>query len=226
MPNPGELFSQLFGGKAFEDWIGEISLGKEVSKAFEQQEKEQEELDHEKTEKENKTDPPPSSSSSSTATPQSTIHSQAHVEQTPTVSPTGTPSTPSTSATSASAPSSSAPTSSSANPSTTPAEPAASSASSKEEQHPTKSHLAGKPPKLTPEQKQKAYEEEKKSYEEKRKRIQVLSEKLRDRVRGFVEATNPGDKDDQETKRWAEKIREQSHDLALESFGVGEFLIS
>lgn len=26
----------MFGGKAFEDWIGEISLGKEVSKAFEQ----------------------------------------------------------------------------------------------------------------------------------------------------------------------------------------------
>lgn len=24
----------MFGGKAFEDWIGEISLGKEVSKAF------------------------------------------------------------------------------------------------------------------------------------------------------------------------------------------------
>lgn len=24
MPNPGELFSQMFGGKAFEDWIGEI----------------------------------------------------------------------------------------------------------------------------------------------------------------------------------------------------------
>jgi hypothetical protein len=29
-----QLFSQMFGGKAFEDWIGEISLGKEVSKAF------------------------------------------------------------------------------------------------------------------------------------------------------------------------------------------------
>lgn len=35
MPDPGEMFSQLFGGKAFEDWIGEISLGKDVSKAFE-----------------------------------------------------------------------------------------------------------------------------------------------------------------------------------------------
>lgn len=28
MPDPGQMFSQMFGGKAFEDWIGEISLGK------------------------------------------------------------------------------------------------------------------------------------------------------------------------------------------------------
>jgi len=48
MPNPGELFSQLFGGKAFEDWIGEISLGKEVSKAFEQAEEEEKKQDKEK----------------------------------------------------------------------------------------------------------------------------------------------------------------------------------
>lgn len=42
MPDPGELFSQLFGGKAFEDWIGEISLGKDVSKAFEMSASEEE----------------------------------------------------------------------------------------------------------------------------------------------------------------------------------------
>lgn len=28
MPDPGQIFSQMFGGKAFEDWVGEISLGK------------------------------------------------------------------------------------------------------------------------------------------------------------------------------------------------------
>lgn len=161
-----------------------------------------------------------------TATPQqSTIHHEAHVEPqaAPTVTPTGTPST-------ASPPSPATPVSTSEpSPSVAgaqPSVPASSSTSkdskdSKEHQH-AKSHLAGKPPKLTPEQKQKAYEEEKKSYEEKRKRIETLAAKLRDRVRGFVEATNPGEKDDAETKRWAERIREESHDLALESFGVGE----
>lgn len=34
MPDPAMIFSQIFGGDAFVDWIGEISLGKDVSKAF------------------------------------------------------------------------------------------------------------------------------------------------------------------------------------------------
>jgi hypothetical protein len=79
---------------------------------------------------------------------------------------------------------------------------------------------------LTPEQKQKAYEQERATYEEKRKRIETLAAKLRDRIRPFVEATKPGDKDDMETKRWGERIREESHDLAMESFGVGELEVS
>lgn len=33
MPDPGQMFASLFGGKAFEDWIGEISLGKVSSRA-------------------------------------------------------------------------------------------------------------------------------------------------------------------------------------------------
>lgn len=32
--DPGQMFSQMFGGKAFLPWVGEISLGKDVSKAF------------------------------------------------------------------------------------------------------------------------------------------------------------------------------------------------
>lgn len=34
MPDPGQMFSQMFGGKAFEDWIGEISLGKVNSRFY------------------------------------------------------------------------------------------------------------------------------------------------------------------------------------------------
>lgn len=56
--------------------------------------------------------------------------------------------------------------------------------------------------------------------EEKRERVRMLVSKLRDRIRPFVEATKPGDADDAETKRYLERIKEEAHDLSMESFGV------
>ncbi|GAA5970088.1 hypothetical protein JCM3765_006098 [Sporobolomyces pararoseus] len=217
MPNPGELFGQLFGGKAFEDWIGEISLGKEVSKAFEQAEEEEAKQQKEETGKVS-TETSAAAGGSTTTTnstaTQSAIHHEAHSE--PAAVPSTTANAPSAASGTTTAPESS----SSSTTATTPGEKPSTSSTSSTTPHPPKSHLAGKPPKLTPEQKQKAYEEERKTYEEKRKRIETLSSKLRDRVRPFVEATKPGDKDDQETQRWGERIRQESLDLAMESFGI------
>lgn len=233
MPDPGQLFSQMFGGKAFEDWIGEISLGKEVSKAFAQAEEEEEEAETGKVDAGSK----PTSGRSTPA--QSALHSEAHVEPTPApaaaaaaaatgVSPTGT----AASATSAPAASSSAPLGAESGATASAASSTHGSTSHGHghghghghahghEAGTPKSHLAGKPPKLSAEQKQKAYEEEKKSWEEKRQRVETLAQKLRDRVRPFVEASNPGDKDDPETKRFAERMRDEARDLAMESFGV------
>lgn len=74
--------------------------------------------------------------------------------------------------------------------------------------------------KLTPEQRQKldALEKEKREAEE--KRIADLTQKLKDRIRPFVEARNPGDKDDSETQLWGKRMREEAEDLKLESFGI------
>ncbi|TNY24400.1 X-domain of DnaJ-containing-domain-containing protein [Rhodotorula diobovata] len=216
MPDPGQLFSQMFGGKAFEDWIGEISLGKEVSKAFEQAGEDEAEAEAAKVEAETK---PASAAAASTATPpqQGALHSEAHVESTghstSTSAPTSTAMPPPAAA--GGTPTTAAPTGDAAA-----APDAANKASAEAGAHPPKSHLAGKPPKLTPEQKQKAYDEERKSYEEKRKRVETLAQKLRDRVRPLVEARNPGDKDDPETRRFAERMQEEARDLAMESFGV------
>ncbi|GAA5999836.1 uncharacterized protein JCM10292_003764 [Rhodotorula paludigena] len=200
MPNPGELFSMMFGGKAFEDWIGEISLGKEVSKAFEQAEEDEEQAEQAGTEttasaSSTPADPAPAPAPASGPAPTST-----------TVPPPAAASSPANAAPAAAAPG------------TAPAAGAAAPDAAHEKA--AKSHLAGKPPKLTAEQKAKAYEEEKKSWEEKRKRVETLAQKLRDRVRPFVDARNPGDKDDPETQRFAERMREETHDLAMESFGV------
>lgn len=69
-------------------------------------------------------------------------------------------------------------------------------------------------------EKMEVYERER--AEEKRERVRTLVQKLLDRIRPFVEASNPGDANDPETKKYADRIREEAHDLAMESFGVGE----
>ncbi|PWN50184.1 DnaJ-domain-containing protein [Violaceomyces palustris] len=74
--------------------------------------------------------------------------------------------------------------------------------------------------KITPEQRQKLEEFEKEKEENEKKRIDDLTRKLIDRIRPFVEAKNPGDKDDSETRLFEKKMREEAEDLKLESFGV------
>lgn len=69
-------------------------------------------------------------------------------------------------------------------------------------------------------EKMEAYDRER--AEEKKERVRVLAKKLKDRIRPFVEARNPGGQGDSESKRFEERIREETGDLALESFGVGE----
>ncbi|GAA6036720.1 hypothetical protein JCM8097_003446 [Rhodosporidiobolus ruineniae] len=231
MPNPGDLFAAMFGGKAFEDWIGEISLGKEVSKAFEQAD-EEEKAEISKAETEGKpvaaaVPTPPLGAPSATSS--SALHSEPHVEA------AAADAASSAAAASGVPPAYSAPTSPTAaavpekgsavpppqHPSSAASASSAAGAGAHDHSHAHgKSPLAGKPPKLTAEQKAKAYEEEKKAWEEKRRRIETLAAKLRDRVRPFVEATAPGQEGDQETKRFEERMREEVRDLAMESFGV------
>ena len=255
MMDPGQLFSQMFGGKAFEDWIGEISLGKEVSKAFEQAEEDEAEqtkvrralslslylslslplaaprrspdaVSVSQVDAATK----PAAAATTTATPQQgALHSEAHVESTGHSTQTSAPTStavpppaaaggvPTTSPTGASSTGAASPSPAAAAADSTPSSSSADAAHA----HAAKSHLAGKPPKLTPEQKQKAYDDERKSYEEKRRRVETLAAKLRDRVRPFVDAREPGGMDDPETRRFAERMREETHDLAMESFGVG-----
>lgn len=47
-----------------------------------------------------------------------------------------------------------------------------------------------------------------------------MQDKLIQRIRPFVDAKNPGDQHDQETKVFEGRIRTEAEDLKLESFGV------
>ena len=51
-------------------------------------------------------------------------------------------------------------------------------------------------------------------------RVKDLQDKLIQRIRPFVDAKNPGDQHDQETKVFEGRIRTEAEDLKLESFGV------
>lgn len=78
----------------------------------------------------------------------------------------------------------------------------------------------GKKPTLTAEQQKKLLEMEAAKEKARVERVEVLQKKLIDRIRPFVEAKKPGDKDDEETKRFVEAMRREADDLKLESFGV------
>lgn len=81
-------------------------------------------------------------------------------------------------------------------------------------------HTSKKRSRLTPEQKKKLQEleeERKKALEE---RVKILTTKLLERLRPFVEAKHPGEKDDPETRTFQEKVTLEAEDLKLESFGV------
>lgn len=51
-------------------------------------------------------------------------------------------------------------------------------------------------------------------------RVAMLTEKMLDRLRPFVEGKNPGGKDDPETAAFEQRMKREADDLKLESFGV------
>lgn len=74
--------------------------------------------------------------------------------------------------------------------------------------------------KITPEQKKKLQELEEERRKNMEERIEGLTKKLVDRLRPFVHAKHPGDKDDPETQAFEAKMRLEAEDMKLESFGV------
>jgi hypothetical protein len=74
--------------------------------------------------------------------------------------------------------------------------------------------------KLTPEQREKlaAHDRERKRALE--ARVRMLTDKLIERLRPFINAKNPGAEGDPETAAWEAKMRREAEDLKVESFGV------
>jgi hypothetical protein len=73
---------------------------------------------------------------------------------------------------------------------------------------------------LTPEQRAKLEVHERERKRALEARVRMLTEKLVDRLRPFVEAKNPGGAGDEETASWEARMRREADDLKFESFGV------
>jgi len=73
---------------------------------------------------------------------------------------------------------------------------------------------------MPPEQKEKLREQERERHKVMEARVAMLTTKMIERLRPFVEAKHPGDKDDPETQAFEHKMKREAEDLKLESFGV------
>jgi len=210
MDDAAGFFAKVFGGERFNDWIGEISLMKQMTSMAHTMMTEEEKAELEK-------EMNGGSSPVSGATSPSAIHSEAAPAAPAPVSASNSrPASPLKHA----SPSTSTPTPGSHFSITDPnitipleSEENPKSSSSKEKD-------PKKRPKMTPEQKAKLQELDKERHKAMEERIARLTQKLIDWLRPFVEAKHPGDKDDPETIAFEDRMRREADDLKLESFGV------
>ncbi|KAJ8454071.1 hypothetical protein ONZ45_g19449 [Pleurotus djamor] len=212
------FFANVFGGERFIDYIGEISIMKDMTSAATAMMTEEEKAEIERQMNEGREGP---STPSVTAAPQPAT--EVHV------TPPSRPTTPSNkdqvpaSATAshrssvASVPSSpSAPTIKDA---ISPSSPKGSS-SSQTEKEKEKERERERRRKLTAEQREILQKQEQERKKRMHERVEMLTKKLIERLRPFVEAKKPGDKDDPETMAFEARMKREVEDLKLESFGV------
>ncbi|KAF7370572.1 J domain-containing protein [Mycena sanguinolenta] len=195
MEDAAGFFANVFGGERFVDYIGEISIMKDMTTTATTMMTEEEKAEMEKAMNEGSSTPiggaARSTLSSGTATP---VPGQT---------------TP---------PKSASPPPSSYNPSTPSSITLQSEADAPTSPPSVKDRKRNN--KMTPEQKEKLREQEKERQRVMEARVAMLTEKMIERLRPFVEAKNPGDKDDPETIAFENKMRREAEDLKLESFGV------
>lgn len=70
------------------------------------------------------------------------------------------------------------------------------------------------------EQREKLKEHDRQRRKAMEERVAILTKKMIDRLRPFVDAKDPGGKDDPESNAFADRMKREVEDLKLESFGV------
>ncbi|KAJ7504387.1 X-domain of DnaJ-containing-domain-containing protein [Mycena galericulata] len=190
MEDAAGFFANVFGGERFVDYIGEISIMKDMTATATTMMTDEEKAEMEKAMNEGPSTPIGGAGNSSISSGTGT----------PTRSKTTPPTTPSPPHSTSHTPSSI----------TMHSEADAPLASAKDK----------KRNKITPEQREKLREQDKERQRVMEARVAMLTTKMIERLRPFVEAKHPGDKDDPETQAFEQRMKREADDLKLESFGV------
>ncbi|KAI0832088.1 DnaJ-domain-containing protein [Trametes gibbosa] len=227
MEDAAGFFANVFGGERFMDYIGEISLMKEMTSVATTMmtEEEKAEMEREMNDSMSPASPgvatplasaqPQTTSAPSTPAPESSTSTSLVATPARDPSPARAAS-PSTAPTTPLAPET--PLSASAK---SPASSSAPNLKDREVHKPEGREAHGKKrAKITPEQRKKLQDLEEERRKNMEERIETLAKKLVDRLRPFVDAKHPGHKDDPETVAFELKMRREADDLKLESFGV------
>lgn len=195
MEDAAAFFANVFGGERFRDYIGEITLMKEMGSVAATVA-----TDEERAEMEKEGIIPPGTSAASSSNATTTASASADNQAAPTASTPAHALTPSGEE--------------------TPPKRTSVFGSPSPPPRDGKKDASKKRNKLSPEQRKKLQELEEERRKALEERVKSLTTKLVDRLRPFVEAKHPGDPDDPETKIFQEKVKLEAEDLKLESFGV------
>ncbi|KAJ2918698.1 hypothetical protein MD484_g1781, partial [Candolleomyces efflorescens] len=190
------FFANVFGGERFVDYIGEISIMKDMTSAAQTMMTEEEKAEIERQLNPQKED-----------APKTVTHTEA--EEKPTSPVAEPPSSTAGAGSGLSVKEASPSAAPSASGSTTPSAAATALAEEREKERLRKL-----------EQREKLREQENERRKVMEERVAALTTKMIERLRPFVEAKEPGAKDDQETKAFEQKMMREAEDLKLESFGV------
>ncbi|KAH9992986.1 X-domain of DnaJ-containing-domain-containing protein [Russula compacta] len=212
--DPASFFANVFGGERFMDYIGEISLMKDMTNVAHTMLSEEERADME-------------AAGASVSVPASASTSVDHPHPNGrSAQPAGSASTAANASTAATLghPSASLMHSASSSEDTaatseTPGQPPSASTQLSSPPSPPTTHPK-KRSKMTPEQRAKLEEHERERKHALEARVRMLTEKLVERLRPFVDAKSPGGPGDAETVAWEARMRRDADDLKLESFGV------
>ncbi|KAF9071528.1 X-domain of DnaJ-containing-domain-containing protein [Rhodocollybia butyracea] len=215
MDDAAGFFANVFGGERFHDYIGEISIMKDMTEAASNMMTDEEKAEIEKQMNPDKASTPPATVSNGQS---SAAHHDEFAESfTPAPADNAT-----TAAKTPSRPETAAQTSVGSSlvihGEKTDTSPPSSSHSVSERERLEKEREAARKRKAEQKEKQRQQEKERRKVME--ARVTMLTAKMVERLRPFVDAKHPGDKDDPETLAFEAKMKREVEDLKLESFGI------